>query len=350
MKIANITLYGNYNFGNKLQNYAIQKVVRDLNLDIVTIIDDRKYLEKRLKQHVKKYIKRYSVSAERYLNFIKFNKNIKYYNVNMKKLKNLKKVNKKFDCFLIGSDQVWNYNFNDNLSIMLGEFIDKNKKTSFSASFGVDYITDNLKIYYKNNLNDFKNISVRESAGKNIVEELTGRKDIEILVDPTMLLTKQEWQQVSRRPKNFSKRKYILNYFLGELSLERKNAIYTLANKNDWDVINILDPKDSFYTSGPSEFIYLEENAQLICTDSFHSCVFAILMETPFVVFNREDKKQNMNSRLDNLLSIFKLEDRKYNGNLDSSYLKINYSQAYDILEEEKIKAIDFLNRSINTI
>ena len=98
-------------------------------------------------------------------------------------------------------------------------------------------------------------------------------------------------------------KRYILTYFLGNLSDSRKKEISRIANEYDCEIINLLDKKDPFYSCcGPSEFLYLEKNAFLICTDSFHSSVFAILYDRPFIVFNREDKLQNMNSRIANLL------------------------------------------------
>ena len=71
-------------------------------------------------------------------------------------------------------------------------------------------------------------------------------------------------------PKQLKNDKYILNYFLGELSEQRKNEIERIAKENDCEIINILDKNGPYYETGPSEFLYLEQNAFLICTDSFH--------------------------------------------------------------------------------
>ena len=180
------------------------------------------------------------------------------------------------------------------------------------------------------------------------MEDLTNRKDVEILVDPTMLLDANEWDKVSKEPENMIKRRYILNYFLGGISEERKKEINRIAEENNCSVINILDKKDPFYISGPSEFLYLEKNAFLICTDSFHSSVFAILYNTPFIVFNREDKTECMNSRIDTLLSKFELKDRYYNGKITNNLLKCDYSKSYKILELERKKSDDFLKKALD--
>ena len=176
-------------------------------------------------------------------------------------------------------------------------------------------------------------------------------ESIEVLVDPTMLLDSKEWEKVSKKPKQIDKlknKKYILNYFLGELTSDNKKIIEKFAKKNDCEIINILDKNDPFYKTGPSEFLYLEENAFLICTDSFHSSVFSILFNRPFLIFERKDKFLSMNSRLDTLLSKFDLENRKFSKKeITNKDLKYDYTKAYKTLEKERKKSKDFLKKAL---
>ena len=227
-------------------------------------------------------------------------------------------------------------------------FAPKKKRSSFSASFGISKIPSEMKEYYKERLEGLNNISVREEAGKKIVEELTGRKDVQVLVDPTMLLTAEEWDKVAKKPKQLKTDKYILNYFLGELSETRKKEIDRIAKENDCEVINILDKNSPFYQTGPSEFLYLEKNAFLICTDSFHSSVFAVLYNRPFVVFEREDKLVNMNSRIETLINKFNLQNRKFTGKITEENLQHDYKEAYEILEKERQKSNEFLKKALD--
>ena len=163
-----------------------------------------------------------------------------------------------------------------------------------------------------------------------------------------MLLSAKEWDEVSKKPEQLKTDRYILNYFLGELSEERKKEIQRIADENNCEVINILDKNSPFYETGPSEFLYLEKNAFLICTDSFHSSVFAILYNKPFIVFDREENIVKMNSRLETLLSKFKLENRWYKGHITDELLKVDYTEAYKILENERKKSEDFLKRALD--
>ena len=219
------------------------------------------------------------------------------------------------------------------------------KKISFAASMSVEKWPSNIdKKKLLNSLENFTGISVREEKAKELLQELGLKKNVEVLIDPTMLLTAKEWDEVSEKPKQLKCSKYILNYFLGELSESRKKEIDRIAQENDCEVINILDKKSPFYNTGPSEFLYLEKNAFLICTDSFHSSVFAILYNRPFIIFDRERKNvTNMNSRFDTLLSKFKIKNRKFNGKITKENLNHDYTEAYKILETERQKSMNFL-------
>ena len=348
MDIGIITINDNNNYGNRLQNYAVQVILHKKNNLAITLINDSYtntkslYLLRILKN--RKYRGTYSDNLNRRKNFKIFNKNIKFSD---KKVTAYSKL-KEYDYVITGSDQVWNHTFGRLRDVDLLTIVPGNKRIAFSASFGIKNISDKLKSKVAKELSKFKAISVREDRGKEIVEELTGRKDVEVLVDPTMLLTSEEWDKVSKKPTMLKTDKYILNYFLGELSEERKKEINRVAKENNCEVINILDKNSPFYECGPSEFLYLEKHAFLICTDSFHSSVFAILYNTPFLIFDREDKQVNMNSRLETLLSKFKLEKRKYNGKITKDDLVCDYKEAYKILEKERIKADKFLKKALD--
>ena len=223
-----------------------------------------------------------------------------------------------------------------------------NNKCAFSASFGVNKLED-ISNSYIENLNNIKYISVREDAGKSIIERITGRNDVQVLIDPTMLLTSEEWSMLALRPHCYNNQKYILNYFLGDISDNVKNKINDIAKKYDCDVINILDKNSQYYMCGPSEFLFLEKNAFLICTDSFHSSVFAVLFNNPFIVFDRYDYSDSMNSRLDTLISKLHLKNRRYNGkNITKENLEHDYTEAYQILEEERKKSDAFLKNALD--
>ena len=259
------------------------------------------------------------------------------------------KLATEYNQYITGSDQVWNPNFNRMSDIDFLKFSPKEKRSSFSASFGISEIPEELKEYYKNNLLEMQNLSVREDRGKEIIEELTGRKDAEVLIDPTMMLIAEEWDKVSKKPRKLTTDKYILNYFLGNLSEKRRKEIEKVATQNGCTIINLMDKNDQLYASGPSEFLYLVKNAFMICTDSYHGSIFSIIYNKPFVVFDREDNIVNMNSRLETLLSKFQLQERySKDGKIPEELLQCDYTESYKILELEKEKTNEYIEKILN--
>ncbi len=351
-EIAIITLYGNYNFGNKLQNYALQEYLKRKNLSVKTFINypyrNKKdfYYLRVLKYYIYNKKKEKKWPNERMENFKLFNRNIDYYD-KVITVKNIKQTN--FDFYIVGSDQVWNPIYGGLSDIDLLTDIDPRKRISYAASFGIDYLPDNKREKAKIELSRFNKISVREEVGKKIIEDITNRRDIEVMIDPTLLLSGQEWQMIENKPKNFDNKKYILNYFLGGLDDNILEEIKRVAKMYDCEIIDILNPNDKYYNVGPAEFLFLERNAFLICTDSFHSSVFAFIFNRPFIVFKRKQNgSKNLYSRIDTLLKKFDLLDRSFKGNtITNNYLKTDYKKAYRLLEEERKKSDIFINEAL---
>lgn len=343
-KVGIYTLNGNNNFGNKLQNYALIEALKKHGCKVNTIWFYRK---NRCITYIKKIIKKvlmfYDKESKREARFEKFTKkylNRIYYKMNYC-------INDSYDFFIVGSDQVWNYNFKGFNESYFLNFVDERKRIAYAASFGVNTISDEYVGIFRKGLSGIPYISVRENDGKTMVEKITNRNDIKVLIDPTMLLTKDDWDIIAKKPKKLKNEKYILNYFLGELSIERKREIERVAKKYNCKIINILDKDDKFYNCDPSEFLYLEKNAFLICTDSFHSSVFAIIYNRPFIIFDREDKVVSMKSRIDTLIQNFNLVNRKFNGKIEEENLQNDYRDAYRILEIERKKANEFLENAL---
>ena len=355
-----VTIYGNTNYGNKLQNYAVYEILKGRNIKALNLKNNRhlnykrsiifsyfKFLLSRLK-YIIRYNQEYGL-----INYYKRRKKFKEFEKMIDSSKNYfnyHKINKyrDYDYLFVGSDQVWNPNMClDDLSLF--KYFDCNNKISISASIALSNVNDETKRRFKNNLNSFKAISVREDTGKKILEECTNRKDIEVLIDPTMMLTRENWEIVSKKPKidfDFSK-KYILLYFLGERNDELNEQINEIAKRNNYEIIDIYNKKEKWITCGPAEFLYLESNAKLICTDSFHSAVFGILFNTPILVTGRNGSKDNMNSRIDTLLKKFKLEQCRYDGTIYEDILKMNFEEAEEILNIERKKVREFIDKAL---
>jgi len=162
------------------------------------------------------------------------------------------------------------------------------------------------------------------------------------------MIENEKWEKIMKKPSNLKSDKYILKSFLGQVSEEAWQEITRVAKENECEIIDISDESSPYYDVGPAEFLYLEKNAFLVVTDSFHSCVFSILFSTPFVVFERIDNNlKNMYSRIETLLHKFEIEDRKFDKKITPSILCNNYSKAHSILVNERIKVTNFLDSAL---
>lgn len=360
MKIAILTLNTHNNYGNRLQNYALQVFLSKFNcinqvntiwFEDVSYLPDkpscwkRKVLFKWIfnKNKQKIYKKDYGLDCIRQYNIKKFSD--KY--ISIKYVYRIpENLNDLYDYFVIGSDQVWAPTPKFYKERFLS-FASSEKRISYAASFGVDKLPENKKNLFKEYLSKMKSISVREKAGAKIVYELI-KKDVPILVDPTMLLSKEEWRSISLKPEWYVKgSRYLLSYFLGRANFRIKD----IADKYNLKIINLMDKNIlEFYTIRVEEFIYLIDNASLVCTDSFHGTVFSIIMKKPFLTFTRNEKNiVDMMSRIDTLLELFNLKERMIiNDEIIKDIFNMNFDGVDDILEKEKIKALDYFYKAFN--
>lgn len=356
-KVGIVTMSGNFNYGNRLQNYALQEAIKKHGYDVETIWNEDFRFLKVLKQKAVRFIN-YILSIfniknrrkiiARYKNFKKFT-NTKINNSKYTMYVNYvpKKLGNSYDYFVVGSDQVWNYTLNEITAKNFLGFSKKAKNIAYAPSLGISKIEEDWHEFFKKNLDNIKSLSCREEAGAKEIERITGRT-CPVVLDPTMLLSANEWDKVVEKPKYIPQKKYILLYFLGEFTPKYKEQIDKVSKENDFEIINILDIHDKSYTCGPSEFLYLIKNASLVCTDSFHACVFSIIYKTPFLVFERYQKEiSSMNSRIDTLVKKFSLENRKFNGEITNELLECNFNVAHEKLELEKQKSYDYLKQSL---
>ena len=349
MKIGIVTIVDYTNYGNRLQNYAVYHILRKKfghKANSLVAFEDKPFYNGSYIAWLKDQIvrltcilpsfaeKRFGNTVTRWANFRNWSRHIPTKNCyNHKYLP--KELNGKYDLFLAGSDQIWNYHFSSRkFEDYFLRFAEDGKKAAISASFGVDELPEEWKETFSNDLKSFAHISVREDAGAKIVKDLIGR-DVPVLIDPVMMLTKEEWIRVAKKPRVDTKKPYILKYYLGDEA--EANKLDAWAKANGFEVYELLNDKiPELYSAGPGEFISLIQNAALVCSDSFHCIAFSILFERPFVVYSRLGTGNYMTSRLHTLLGKFKLENRWKHLLSEEDYLSCDYSQLESLLAKER--------------
>lgn len=364
--IITLPSFMDYNYGGILQNYALTYYLNKNNYPAKTIRCDadsakdvfKLFIYNNLhivfgKEDKKIKIHFDNVSINRNKNFQKFIKdNIESQSYCFYNGATYKKIEKTFDKLIVGSDQVWNpiWAINHrNFKRYFLNFIPQEKRISYAASFGTSEIPDKWQRSFSDSLKKFSAISVREESGAKIINDLCGR-EAEVLIDPTMLLTVEEWRNVSNKSSIRNGKPYLLKYFLGTQNKERQKYMQSIADKHGLEVYDLLDKKNSIlYSSGPGEFLDLIDNAAVVCTDSFHATVFSILFGTPFLIMDREQEGiGSMISRITTLLSKLHLEQRMPGVVKEDYIFDCDYNEAYKILDFERKKAKSFLNKALD--
>lgn len=373
------------NYGTSLQAYATIRVLQDAGYDvriirynkhrglIATVLALPEYLRAGGKTELLLRINRKLVSRFNH----KFKTNNKIRNQAVEAFKEeifeplvdyydgypaLKEGSKKYDICLVGSDQLWHpmgyasgfYNL---------KFVDENvPKLAYAASFGVSNIPEYQCEGTKDYLERFDWISVRETAGKKIVETLSNKK-ADFVCDPTMLLSKKQWQQFAEQSKKRIQKPYIFCYFLGKRPEIREEAA-KLSKHTGLEIVfmrhvdEFIAMDDGFgniapYDVSPIDFVNLLEHAEYVLTDSFHGTIFSIMLECKFITFYRvqPNNTNSTHSRIDSLLNKFNLQERLFKFNRDiveQAQADIDFSFTRKVYEEFQTSSKELLLMHIN--
>lgn len=269
-----------------------------------------------------------------------------------------------YDACICGSDQIWSPYFYD--SAFLLSFIKKGskcRKIAYAPSMG---ITDASMLPPEqiDLMKQFDSISCREYEASAIVEKVTG-KNVPTVLDPTLMVEPKVWNQMADKAKlDISKQKYILTYFLHtdyykdvipndfikKLKAITKLPVYNISLFN---LENRVNADRDFNTVGPLEFLALVRDAEWICTNSFHCCIFSYIFKRRFFVFERYMKDGNVggnqNSRVHNLLKLFDLEQCLTQPKDEPNVLqKFDFNSRKALVDEYQAKSLDFLKVSLS--
>lgn len=367
MRIGIITHPLSYNYGGLLQNYALQKVLKRMGHDPITLNPDMhkkvnvfKWVQSFPKRLLIKYYLGYRnlrLFTDLYPNYNwrKIMKNlqpfideyIKY--INIKDFDSLSKSD--FDALVAGSDQIWRPSYVRPIERGYLVFAKhwKVKRIAYAASFGTDeweYSEEQTR-NCKELVELFDGISVRECSGIELCKKYFD-VDAELVLDPTMLLTSSDYISVFMRKNTPKSCGTLLNYILDESS-EKTSLVNKIAEERGLIPFRVNGNPELGYTLKeriqPSMESWLRGfyDAEYIVTDSFHACVFAIIFNKPFVAWGN---KERGSARFRSLLRIFELEDRLLFSLEDFSKIndKIDWTRINKKIDAMRSISLNFLN------
>lgn len=354
MKANIVTFHLANNYGAVLQAYALQQFLND-NFCETYILDYHSDLFNKLnsKPSLNDWTNNPKNSAFKFLqNAIYKGKNKKIENFRDNYLKltpsytkdNIFRASDQADVFITGSDQVWNYLIINQDKNYFLDFVNNKTTCSYAASFGVSTIPNSYIAFYFKNLRKLNYISTREIQGVNLVKDIIN-KDAYIMPDPTLLLDRTTWNNISYECTE--DKKYILVYKITKadqlISFAKK-----LSKKTGLPIIYIPNDLKSGIVGktitnvGPQDWIGYIKNAEYVVTNSFHGTVFSIIFNKKF--FSEVSTKVNPStSRIESLLKMFNLEKRTFDHYTeDMLYQELNSDKIQEIMIEQRKLAYDF--------
>lgn len=388
-KIANLTLVIR-NFGNKLQSYALCKVIKKINLaepEVIRLSDGWGYgnVSSLRKKQLHDLIKTYKLkSFRRMYDFVRYNlqyrqirKNSDLYKSAVERQTELYdkfdseipytknefsiedvragKLLQNYDAFIVGSDQVWNGPRVGCLDVYMCDFLHKKRSAlSYAASFAIDAIPENQREEYLEYIQNMDTLFIREERGVELCKEL-GREDAKQVLDPTLLLEAKDYEGFLKNPVDLvGEGEYVLVY-----SLTSSMKIFDEANKLASKMVVLKNgaypPLVSKYknavdviAAGPAEFLSLVKYAKFLVTGSYHALMFSLLFHSHFYIYL--DNASAQNSRLISTLKMFGLLEKQLyyeTSSLPKIMPHIDYSIVDPILKEKREESLALLRASI---
>lgn len=364
MKIGIITLPFHTNYGGILQAFALQKVLMEMGHDVFVI--DRKYRPGQFKKVVvfffytiKSILYRKKFASKTYC----YNRAALYFNqfINTNFPNYINKNDKKsidaerYDALVVGSDQVWKRTYSKDYLFYFLDFCTNlyTKKIAYAASFGNADVkfTNEEKVIITNLLEKFSGVSVREDDAVLICKN-NFNIEVEWVLDPTLLLHKDDYLKVCERYPIREKHKLVS--FILDPTPEKDTLVFELSKLvnsesfavNDYQYMGTEVDKIKIL---PRVEYWLQElaNADYIITDSFHGTAFAINFNKKVFVINNQRRGQ---SRLKSVLKMVGLENFMVNNINDLKLLysmDIDWESVNNIIEEKRLKSLLFLKNSL---
>ncbi len=353
-KVGVITFHNYDNYGAILQSYALQECLKRLGADPEIIDYNCKYITNpfQLKRLKNKGFFNYIYGAIGYICYLprrrkcnRFRKKMAYSeSVNEK---TIGRMDGRYDTYITGSDQVWDYHLTDFDRTYFLNFVTKGKKCSYAASIGEHLPEDEYQKEYAELLSSFDHILMREEYGADVVEQLVGIRP-DCASDPTLLLTGEEWESLMSKPGK--KKDYILVYQLG-VNPGFVKHVKRLKKQTGLPVVYIPFPLVGLLNcslriaAGPDEWLRLFRDAKYVVTDSFHGTVFSLLFHKPFFVLV---DGHHVNKRVKEFLTRLNLTERILQGEMTEEALaeEIDYAavdkelQAMRELSLERLSAM----------
>lgn len=338
MKTATITLHDTDNCGSSLQAYALQCFLSNNGIEN-EIIDYVPAYTKNNGRPFKTFVRKiiyHRATKKREQKFASFvHNNLKLTKMHYTTLEQLRNNPPQADCFITGSDQLWNSMYLCGRDPAFYLNFTTKKKIAYAVSVGREQIPNSNLDIIKRNAKGFHWISVRERTS---VKQLDGLElksgPVQHVCDPVLLNPVRCYEKI--RGERMHQGKYILVYLAQDVDIRMlENYIQNLRNKLGAEVVFAGSYRSKctcdyhFKDMSPSEFLSLIYYADYIVSNSFHATIFSLLYKKQFATILPLENS----IRIKDLLDTLGLSDRAIaEGN---TYLQKDITQSrYNEIEE----------------
>lgn len=351
-----ITLPGNFNYGNRLQCYAMVSAVRNCHCNPVVIERERPLSIFRNSLHQTKMLVEHMFAGNSFDDPEKMRSEERAKSFdNFATLLPIKRFPGKgysalnyADCFVVGSDQVWNpYEYSHQERWYFAEFARSKQCFAVAASLGIDdFSNPNQPRRLLRGVKSFDNISVREKRGAELLKEYCGL-DADVVCDPTLVLSAESWRSIADN-RCTPAEPYVFTYLLGGVGVEASVILDNVTGHGCMPVVPLSDrQKPGEPDAGPAEFIDLIDHATHVVTDSFHAAVFSSILHTPLTIVHREGGA-SMFSRLEQLSEMLGIQEKVYGSDPYDISRAGDYDGVDDAIDRERDKFMDYLEGCLN--
>ena len=200
-------------------------------------------------------------------------------------------------------------------------------------------------------MSKFSRILIREKSAKQLLEN-RNINNVEQVLDPTLLLSKNEWMKFSEKSTKKINGKYVLVYQLHDNKDFDKYAKKFAKFKNmkllriSPSLYHITRSGKLIYLPTQYDFVKYFMNAEYILTDSFHATVFSIIFNRKFIDVLPPNKT---GTRIQSILDLFGINNRILQSFDDMKLIdeEIEYIKVNSRIEEEREKSLRLFKDSI---
>ena len=257
------------------------------------------------------------------------------------KYKDLLKAKMPYFLCLTGSDQMFNPLIQPQSFYFRMLCFCNCYKASYAASSGKQSLEADYLPFFKNELEKYVGVSVREKSLCNYISKELG-VDAIYNIDPSLLLNASQWKKISK-PTNYGK--YIFVYLAGfqKEVIEKTNVLSSklglpvLVADRDYKMNNQIKRKKYLR---PTEWLDAIYNAEYVVTNSFHGTAFCINFHKKALIIATGKRNERLLDLIHNCNVDRLLNDTIIN---DEELLNL-YDDADSYLEKERRKSFEYIS------